>query len=158
MTTRSLRAVIAALALLVLAVPALAGERKTYGKGVSAPDTIKLSELVAHPDKYVDKTVRVEGVVLDVCPKRGCWMELSGDVEYKTVRIKVEDGVIVFPLDAKGKHAVAEGVFTTRPMSLDETKSYRQHIAEEKGEKFDPASVKEAMTIYMLRGTGAVIE
>lgn len=157
MTSSRIRSVLLALIVCALTVPVIAGDRISYGKGVTGPDTVKLSELMAHPDKYVDKVVRVEGIVLDVCPKRGCWMELSGDVEFTTVRIKVEDGVIVFPMDAKGRHAVAEGKFTVRRLSLEETVKYKEHIAEEKGEKFDPASVKEPMTVYTVKGTGAVI-
>ncbi len=150
-------ALVAALALCLL--PAgLAGEKKTYGKGLSGSDTVKLSELVAHPDQYVGKTVRVEGLVTDVCAKRGCWMMLAGDKEFQTIRVKVDDGVIVFPMDAKGKHAVAEGVFSVRKLSLDETVEYLEHLAEESKKPFDKASVKEPLTLYTLKGSGAVID
>ena len=35
----------------------------------------------------------------------------ENDPEGPTVRLKVEDGVIVFPVTAKGKKVSAEGVF-----------------------------------------------
>jgi hypothetical protein len=145
-------------ALLMVAAPAVAGETgKTYGKGVSSAEIIKVSELVAHADKYIGQTVRVEGVVIDVCAKRGCWMDLKSDGG--TVRIKVDDGVIVFPMDAKGKTAIAEGVFKKIEMSPDEARAHAKHLAEEKGQALDAANVAAAPTVvYQIAGTGAVIQ
>ena len=137
---------------------ALAAEGKSYGKGVAAGDVVAVSELIAHPEAYVGKTVRVEGLITDVCPKRGCWMNLAGDREFQTIRIKVDDGVIVFPMDAKGKRATAEGVFTKIDINREQAIEHAKHLAEEKGETFDPARAKDLPTvIYQIQGTGAVI-
>jgi hypothetical protein len=151
--TRRLLA-LAACALFLL--PALAGE-KTYGEGVSGSETIKISELMDNPDDYVGETVRVEGMVIGVCEKRGCWMELAGDEEFKSVRVKVEHGVISFPVEAKGKHAIAEGVFTRIDLTREQALAQARHHAEEHGEELDESKVK-AHTVYLIRGTGAVIE
>jgi hypothetical protein len=141
-----------------VSVPALAAEGTIYGKGITATDVVAISDLIATPDKYVGKTIRVEGLITDVCPKRGCWMVLAGDKDFQTVRIKVEDGEIVFPLDAKGKKAVAEGVFTKLEITKDQALEHAKHLAEEKGEKFDPDTVKDLATVtYQIKGTGAVI-
>ena len=144
-------------ALVMIVAPAVAAETgKTYGKGVDGTELIKVSELVANADKYVGKTVRVEGVVIDVCPMRGCWMDLKSDGG--TVRIKVDDGVMVFPMDAKGKNAIAEGVFTKIEMTPKEARAHAKHLAEEKGQALDAASVPDAPTVvYQIAGTGAVI-
>ena len=145
-------------ALVMVAAPAVAGETgKTYGKGVSSNEIIKVSDLVADADKYIGQTVRVEGVVIDVCAKRGCWMDLKSDGG--KVRIKVDDGVMVFPMDAKGKTAVAEGVFTKIEMTPDEALAHAKHQAEEKGQTVETAQVKDAPTVvYQIAGTGAVIK
>ena len=145
-------------ALVMVAAPAVAGETgKTYGKGVSSAEIIKVSELVANAGKYVGKTVRVEGVVIDVCAKRGCWMDLKSDGG--KVRIKVDDGVMVFPMDAKGKHAVAEGVFTKIEMTPDEARALAKHMEEERGQALDASKAPDAPTvIYQIAGTGAVIK
>lgn len=136
----------------------LAAEGTVYGKGVAAGEPVAVSELIANPAAYVGKTVRVEGLVTDVCPKRGCWMNVAGDKEFQTIRIKVDDGVIVFPMDAKGKHAVAEGVFAKIDISREQAIEHARHLAEEKGESFDPAKAKDLPTvIYQIQGTGAVI-
>ena len=138
---------------------AYAADGKTIGKGVGNAEQVKLGELAAHPDKYVGKTVRVEGVVVDVCAMRGCWMDLANETKSETIRIKVNDGVMVFPMEAKGSVAVAEGVFTKIEMTPKQALAHAEHLAEEKGEKLDPAKAKDLPTVlYQIAGTGAVIK
>ncbi len=126
------------LAALAAATPAFPADTK-YGAGVGQAQMVKVSELMASPDAYVGKTVQVEGLITAVCPKRGCWMELASDKEFQTVKIKVDDGVMVFPLDAKGKVATAQGVFTRIDVPAD------------------PKSGKGPEVVYRIQGTGAVI-
>lgn len=121
------------------AAPAAAAETK-YGAGVGNAPLVKISELLAQPDRYQGKVVRVEGLVTDVCAKRGCWMQLASDKEFQVLQIKVDDGVMVFPLDAKGKMASAEGMFT------------RLEIPPEPGE-----ASKQPRIGYRIQATGAVI-
>ena len=159
MSNRTVNVSICAVLLAVLLVtPALALSGKSYGKPLSGSDTVEIGELLDNPDKYMGKTVRVEGIVTDVCDKRGCWILLGSKGEDpKEIRIKVDDGVIVFPVDAKGKTAIAEGVFGKVEMTLEQTVAYGKHHAEEHGEEFDPASVTEPLVYYQIKGTGAVI-
>lgn len=154
MTHRSRLAVALVLAL-VVALPAAAA---TYGKGVTLKETTKISELIANADKYIGKPVKVEGVITDVCAKRGCWMQIASDKEFQTLRFKVEDGVIVIPTEAKGKKAVAEGTFAKIELTKEQALEHAKHLAEEQGRPFDPKSVTGPSTIYQLKGTGAVID
>ena len=126
-----LRTAFAALALAALAAaPALAATK--YGKGVSEATPVKLSELMAKPDDYVGKVVKVEGLITEVCPKRGCWINVAGDKEFQTIKVKVEDGVIVFPLTDKGKKVVAEGTF--KKMELTKEQAIERAEARGRGE------------------------
>ncbi|MDQ7007906.1 MAG: DUF4920 domain-containing protein [Acidobacteriota bacterium] len=158
-----LAAALAAGLVLVALTPAFAGDApagitgKVYGQGVSSAETVPISQLLANPEKWLGKTVRVEGTITGVCEKRGCWITIGSDKEFQDLRIKVDDGVIVFPVEAKGRYAVAEGVFTKIEMSLEQTIRYKKHHAEEHGEEFDPASVTEPLVFYQIKGTGAVI-
>ena len=105
--------------------------------------------------------VRVEGLVNDVCPMKGCWIDIvEADTpadRAKTVRFKVEDDVIVFPAEAKGREVVAEGILRAREMDEEAARAWFHHLAEEKGEEFDPASVTGPMTVYQIEGQGAVL-
>jgi hypothetical protein len=65
--------------------------------------------------------------------------------------------VIVFPKEARGRRAVAEGVVTKTVLTLEETVARLQGQAEEQGDAFDPETVTEPLTLYEIEGTGAVI-
>ena len=146
------------LLVILVATATFAGEApEVYGEGITDRETIPISVLMTDADDYVDKTVRVEGVITGVCQKAGCWMTLSNSGGHDEIKIKVDDGVIVFPAEAKGRRAIAEGRFVKIEMTIDETIAYKQHHADEQGEPFDPDSVTEAMTYYQIRGTGAEI-
>lgn len=132
-------------------------EGKVYGKGVSAADTMLVSELLATPDAYVGKTVRVKGTAVGVCAHRGCWINIASDVEGETVRVKVKDGVIVFPAEIMGDMVIAEGVWTANELTMEQTKKVCAAEAREEGKEFDEDEVTTCMTLYQISGTGAVV-
>jgi len=133
----------------------MAGEK--YGNGVTMAEAITVSELFARADELDGQRVRVEGEVLEVCKKKGCWMNIAGDQPGTQVRIKVQDDVIVFPTTAEGRYAVTEGLVKKMSLSLDETRAHLAHQAEEQGREFDPLSVTQAITIVRVDGLGAMI-
>lgn len=146
------------LCLLLAATAAFAGEKPTvYGEGVSAADTVLVSTLLADPDAYVGQTIRVQGTAVAVCAHRGCWVNVASDVEGETVRVKVKDGVIVFPPELVGDVIIAEGVWTANELDLETTRKVCEAEANKEGKAFDPESVTTCMTLYQLTGTGAVV-
>ena len=147
----------AALAALLLATPLLAGEATTYGKPLTVKEVTKVSDILAHPEQYQGKRVKVEGAVVEVCKMRGCWIQIAGDKDFESIRFKVDDGVITFPLSARGKTALVEGVVSVTNLSVEEQKKQGEHMAQEQGTTFDPASVKGPKTVVMLKGEGAEI-
>lgn len=146
-----------ALLLAFAATLSIAGA-KNYGKKLTLKETTKVSDILAEPEKYDGKRVLVEGAVTGVCEKRGCWITIASDKEFETLRFKVDDGVIVFPLDAKGKTARAEGVLSVKTYSQEELIKQGEMHAKEEGKSFDPATVKGPKTVVMLKGEGAVIK
>jgi hypothetical protein len=141
--------------LLATAVPAAAD---TYGDGVTVAEPTPIAAILADPDAFEGKRVRIEGRVAEVCPRAGCWMELAADEGETTLRVKVQDGVIVFPADAVGRVAVAEGVVEIIPMDRDAYRSWLEHLAEERGETFDAAELGDGpFRRIQIRGTGAEI-
>ncbi len=142
----------------LLLPPAAASAGTAYGAGVTLEKAVPISDVLARPAVYSGKTVKVKGLVVDVCPARGCWLELAGDKPYEKIRIKVEDGVIVFPVSARGRQAAVQGVVEMLPMCPDEARRFRQKEAREKGVPFDPASVTGKEASLTIRATGAVIE
>jgi hypothetical protein len=110
---------------------------------------------MASPDPFVDKIVQVKGKVTEVCQMMGCWMQLVEGGQ--SIRVKVNDGDIVFPKTSIGKTAVAEGRLRKLELTKDQAVARARHEAEERGTKFDPESVKSGATIYQIQGSGAVI-
>jgi hypothetical protein len=130
---------------------------KDYGKKITLKDKTKISVILQSPEKYVGKKVLVEGTILAVCEKRGCWMELASDKEAQKIKIKVKDGEIVFPLTGVGKKALVEGEVQKISMSKEDAIKQGKHEAEEHKTKFDPNSIKGPVTYYQIKGLGAII-
>ena len=89
---------------------------------------------------------------------RGCWLELASEEEFGKIRVKVDDGVIVFPMSARGRRAVVEGVVEKVTLTEEEVLEREKHHAEENGLEFDPSTVTGPETTYQIRGLGALIE
>lgn len=85
-------------------------------------------------------------------------MELASDKEFQSIRVKVNDGEIVFPLEARGKLALIEGIVEKLEISKEELIKAMKHHAEEQGEPFDSTKITEGKTIYRLKGLAAKIQ
>ena len=153
----------------MVAAPAMAGDSETYGGGVTLTEAVAIDTLIANADEYVGKKVRVDGVITGVCKKRGCWMQVTDPDSGNGVRIKVEDGVIVFPYESMGQKAAAEGVFeaiklTPEQIEARKAAAHGHEVGEDcdktegsgTGAGCDAPVVDEY--VYMIQGTGAVIK
>jgi hypothetical protein len=143
---------------LLLAAVAFGGTPKKFGKAVTLKETTRVSEILADPEKFDGRRVLVQGPVVDVCAKRGCWIRVGSDKEFETIQFKVDDGVIVFPMDAKGRSVRAEGIVSVTTTSKEELIEQGRREAKESGEKFDPSTVKGPRTIVRIMGEGAVLQ
>jgi Domain of unknown function (DUF4920) len=140
-----------ALTILALAtVPIAAAAPESFGTGVSLKDTTPIDRIIARPSDFEGKTVRVEGTISAVCTEMGCWMALAPDQakDGSALMIKVDDGVIVFPVSAKGKRAAAQGV-VQRVGGNHESHSAAAEHAKAQG--------KEAPVAYQIKATGAIV-
>lgn len=126
-----------------LALPGLA-LAEVFGAKPGNQKPLTVTEVLAAPSKFAGKPIVVEGIIIDVCSTRGCWMELGDGKSSKTLRIKVDDGVIVFPMSARGKMAKVEG-------KLEESSGEHHEGYEHKGSR------KAEPRLIQLRATGAEI-
>jgi len=128
----------------------------TFGAGVTLADATPVDKILGEPTAFRGKTVRVEGMVVDVCAMRGCWFEMAGATPGSKLKFKVTDGEMVFPVESKGMYAVAQGQVAVKDLTLEQSKEYAEELAREHGKPFDPASVTKPVQIVRLDGTGAV--
>ena len=108
------------------------------------------------PAGRVGQVVQVKGKITEVCLKMGCWMALTGK-DGAMIRVKVNDGDIVFPKSAIGKTGIAEGKLEKFELTRQQAIARARHEAEEQGRQFDPKSVPAGATAYQISGTGSVI-
>jgi hypothetical protein len=145
--------------LLVLLLPlSLQASPLKLGESLTLKNATPVSELNKNPEKYLGQRVQVEGLIINVCAKRGCWMDIASDLPFEKIQIKVVDGEIVFPMEAKGKMARVEGIAEELKLTKEQAIRMGKHRAEEQGTAFDPASITGPVSYYRIQGLGAEIE
>ncbi|MDZ7273915.1 MAG: DUF4920 domain-containing protein [candidate division KSB1 bacterium] len=135
--------------------PSFEGEK--YGATITLNQVTPVSQILADPQSHLGKKVLVQGEIVDVCAKAGCWLEIAGEQPGQKIKVKVNDGEIVFPTSARGKMAQVEGEVYEIKLTHEQAIGYFQHIAEEQGVPFDSSSVTGPTTIYQIKGLAAVI-
>ncbi len=154
MTNHALRTGIVAAATLVMAGSAAdLAEPAKYGAGVTPSQPTPIASILESPGTFAGKTVRVEGTVTAVCAHEGCWMALSADgtPNGPTLRLKVDDGVVVFPVSAKGRRAAAEGVLERVGGTPDSHEAAAEHA------RPAPADLAETSRLWQVKATGALV-
>ena len=90
----------------------LSAQDKTFGTALTLAEVTKISDIYAAPDTFNGKRVQVQGPIVDVCSQKGCWLAVGSDKQPQTLRFKVTEGAIVFPMSLKGMQAKVEGILT----------------------------------------------
>lgn len=128
---------------------------KHYGKPLTLKEETKISAILANPEHFKGKRVRVRGIVLDVCPKVGCYLRLKGDQKFQELMFKVDEGVIVFPPSVRGSEAIVEGVLAIKTFSEQEQREMCPIEALALNRKFDPAKIHGSIKVIRIDGLGA---
>jgi hypothetical protein len=112
-------------------VPANVGT--TFGAATTADQAFEVSTL---PEVLKDKeqaNVKIIAKVLDVCPKKGCWMSLEMP-DKTTVFVKMKDYAFFVPLEMIGKTVVIDGEAKKIETSVAELKHYAEDAKKSKEE------------------------
>ena len=131
-----------------------------YGNKITLEMKHPIDKLLGSPPTYLGEEVLVSGEITEVCPMRGCWIDIKDSDTGSNIRIKVTDGKIVFPLSAKGKYVDIQGKFTKLEFTEVQAKNWKIHLAEEQGITLDHEDIKiipEDLVEYRINGTGAHI-
>ncbi len=140
--------------LLLISVVYIHAEEK-LGKAITVKEKTSVSKILSSPEKFEGETVLVEGKILGVCEDKGCWIEIAGTKEEEKIKVKVEDGIIVFPKDSKGKTALIQGVVAP----VKEEACSEMEMAEKKdGAEAGCCSKDKTKKTYQIEGIGAVIK
>ncbi len=128
-----------------------AGETITRGEALSrSTKKVSFEKVLQSPDKFADKKVAVEGVIVRSCKKEGCWMEMAAKEGGKSVRVTFGDHAFFIPLNSAGMKVRAEGVFKTKTL----TKEHVDHLINDDGAKFDNRNPDGTVTEVSFDATG----
>ncbi|MDD8017981.1 MAG: DUF4920 domain-containing protein [Bacteroidota bacterium] len=131
--------------------------KRKFGKELTVKEKTKISDVLSNPEKFDGKKIQVEGTIIDVCEKRGCWIKIGNVKGNESIQFKVDDGVIVFPMEINGQYVVAEGILSVKKYSKEELLKIGEEQAKEEGKTFDPNTVTEPKTVIQIKGEGAVV-
>ncbi len=117
------------------AAPAPAAWLVALGEPFTATEVVPVDRLVADPAAWDGKDVVLEGVVKEVCQKKGCWHTLATADPAVNVMVKDKEYKIFLPKDAGGKKVHVKGTFAVTDLPEDEAR----HYAEDAGR--DPSTI-----------------
>ncbi|MGE3174064.1 MAG: DUF4920 domain-containing protein [Planctomycetota bacterium] len=121
-----------------------------FGAGVDSADAVPVERVLAAPQDFVGKSLRLRGPVQSVCQTKGCWMRIGGD---PNVFVKFKDYGFFVPLDAEGRDAILEGELAIKEQSVAE----RRHYLEDAGKYDEAAKVTEPLRTVTFMATGVAL-
>ena len=131
-----------------------------YGDDFNYDSIQSIPSLINNANQFLDKQIVTKGKIVDVCPMKGCWIEIKDSDSDQIIRVKVQDDVIIFPQDSKEKKVIVNGVFTKIEFTEDQAIKWKIHLAEEKGLKLEESDVtldSSDLIEYRIKGLGAKI-
>ena len=127
------------------------------GEKIQVEKVTQVSEIVEKPGDFIDKIVRVEGYIVDGCMHEGAWISIGGDKDFQQLTIWHKEGKIIFPLDHKGKYAIAEGAVYPVQLTEEQAINWLKHLAAIHTQEINLEKAKGGMTLYRLSPIGVII-
>jgi len=82
----------------------------------NASEAKSIAETIAEGDTIIKTTVA------EVCPKKGCWMNVNGAKAKEVVRVTFKDYGFFVPTELNGKEVALKGRFVKHTESVEEQK------------------------------------
>lgn len=122
---------------------------KTFGQPVTLAQPIPLAEAMKNDASGKTQEVRVDGKVLKVCKKKGCWLVLSEGE--KQVRVTFKDYAFFVPKDSADRRARVQGTLKEEVLSV---KDARHYLKDEGASKEEIAKVKAPVKSWSFVASG----
>lgn len=128
-----------------------ASDWESHGAGLSEGRYRAVDGVVQKSDRWDGKRVRVEGEVVSVCRKKGCWMELQAGE--RNVRVTFKDYGFFVPKDCDGSVARVDGIFRVREVPVEEAR----HYLEDAGRHEEAARITEPVRTFEIVADGVAL-
>lgn len=107
----------------------------TFGEAVTADESVPVSMMLRSlkaQGKGKVMNTKVQGEVVQVCEKEGCWLKLkNGD---DMIMVKMRDHKFLVPVAINGKSVVVKGDAQIKETSVDQLKHYAEDAGKSKDE------------------------
>jgi hypothetical protein len=104
-----------------------------YGAETTPDGAVKVDEVPNLLNNKESVNLKVEAKVLDVCPKKGCWVLLE-TADKSKVFVKMKDYGFFVPTSLIGKTVVVDGEAKSVVTSVDELKHYAKDAKKSQAE------------------------
>ncbi|THU38101.1 DUF4920 domain-containing protein [Niastella caeni] len=104
-----------------------------YGEKVQTANAINIALIPAKLNDNPTFNTKVKAKVLDVCPKKGCWLKLAVN-DSTTAFVKMKDYGFFLPTAVKGKTIVLDGEVKMVTTSVDELQHYAKDAKKSQAE------------------------
>ena len=126
----------------------------SYGAKFTSGEVMNLNDVVKKLKGGAEfSEVQVAAKVVDVCPKKGCWLKLELP-NGETATVKMKDYGFFVPVAAAGKNVVINGTVNLKTVSVAEQKHYAEDAKKPQAE-ID--AIKEAKQEVRVLASGIVI-
>ncbi|MFA6057546.1 MAG: DUF4920 domain-containing protein [Taibaiella sp.] len=98
---------------------------QAYGAEIDTKGAVDISQLPSMLESKEKVQTKITAKVLDVCPKKGCWMNLYIN-DSTTAFVKMKDYGFFVPMDMIGKTVVLEGEAFVKMTSVNELRHYAE--------------------------------
>jgi len=104
-----------------------------YGEKITPDGAVNIADVAAKLDKTESIDTKIKAKIVEVCPKKGCWLKLQVN-DSTTAMVKMKDYGFFLPLAAKGKTVVLDGEVKMKTTSVAELKHYAEDAKKSKEE------------------------
>lgn len=130
---------------------------QTFGEKpkLTNDDAVPVAKVLADPQAYAEKLVRVRGDVSEVCASKGCWLTLGDDAGHELfVKFNCPIEGRLIPADAAGKPVQVEGKLKITQI----TEAEARHLAEDRqATPEEIAAINGPQTQVQLVGPTAIL-
>ncbi|SER13399.1 DUF4920 domain-containing protein [Pedobacter rhizosphaerae] len=96
-----------------------------FGEGVKAGNVKPAAKMESAMGDQQSVDMKIEGKVVDVCQKKGCWMTLEMP-NGEPMRVTFKDYAFFMPKDIAGKRVVLDGIAKRQTISVETLRHYAE--------------------------------